>query len=540
MPLAEARFRRKETRRAAAPTRTIPRRSTVPYEYAASFKLTGRPGNIVEDVINISPEGVFIAVAIGYGFEEERGRAIEVPRPGAVPLAGLVVPGTIELDHIPQQALIEGFRVNQRLKDLLLQPVPGSLLSTLFERLKPPEDISFLFSFTDSGTGRELQDQPVHNLASLGKSNGERPFRPLAQPLSFLPRSTIRLQVIERSEGAQGTLFIVLFGYKLLAEGCPEVVARALSELGKLPAKAFGRPSPRIIPFDYVATFDLTGTPGNIVEDEISINVEGGFVATSLGYGLAVPEADVKIQPRGEEPTGAVEGNVTQETSPGAAVPVAGASVSLRNLATNTTQSSTTDSKGVFQVGSLVPGSYEISMATPGAVTARLNVDPGFTSTITIVFQTSGPPRVAQAQVTDLAQLPLHFFAPDALIDGIRIRPGFLRVAFQDNGSLAGALPRDLVDRLFERLNRVEDVSFRYMIFDTGTGRDWQNQPIHNVAGLGIANGDRPFKKFARPMFFLPRSTIRVRVEERFGRGRLFLVFQGYKILEAPPLGGGA
>ena len=41
-----------------------------------------------------------------------------------------------------------------------------------------------------------------------------RPFRMLAQPLTFQPRSTVRLQIVERSEGVQGTLFIVLYGYK--------------------------------------------------------------------------------------------------------------------------------------------------------------------------------------------------------------------------------------------------------------------------------------------------------------------------------------
>ena len=86
----------------------------------------------------------------------------------------------------------------------------------IIERLKPAEEISFLFSIVDSGTGRELQDEPIHNLASLGKSNGERPFRMLAQPLTFQPRSTIRLQIVERSEGIKGTLFIVLYGYKIL------------------------------------------------------------------------------------------------------------------------------------------------------------------------------------------------------------------------------------------------------------------------------------------------------------------------------------
>ena len=61
-----------------------------------------------------------------------------------------------------------------------------------------------------------------------------------------------------------------------------------------------------------------------------------------------------------------------------------------------------------------------------------------------------------------------------------------------------------------------------------------QNQPLHNIAGLGIADGDRPFKKLARSMIFQPRSTIRIRVEERFGRGTLFVVLQGYKFLSAP------
>ena len=70
-------------------------------------------------------------------------------------------------------------------------------------------------------------------------------------------------------------------------------------------------------------------------------------------------------------------------------------------------------------------------------------------------------------------------------------------------------------------------------MFDGGTGRELQNGLIHNIAGLGIANGDRPFKRFARPMVFFPRSTIRVTVQEHFGRGRLFLVFQGYKIAAA-------
>jgi len=112
-------------------------------------------------------------------------------------------------------------------------------------------------------------------------------------------------------------------------------------------------------------------------------------------------------------------------------------------------------------------------------------------------------------------------------------------VVLQDGGGLTTRLPVELVDKIFEPLNRADDVSFRYTIFDVSTGRELQNGLINNVAGLGIANGDRPFKKFARPMIFYPRSAIRVMVQEHFGRGRLFVVFQGYKLPGATTRGVG-
>jgi hypothetical protein len=60
-----------------------------------------------------------------------------------------------------------------------------------------------------------------------------------------------------------------------------------------------------------------------------------------------------------------------------------------------------------------------------------------------------------------------------------------------------------------------------------------QNVPLNNIAGLGSADGDRPFKRLARSIIFQPRSTIRIRIDERFGRGTLFIVLQGYKVLGA-------
>jgi hypothetical protein len=222
---------------------------------------------------------------------------------------------------------------------------------------------------------------------------------------------------------------------------------RSLHGVPACPTETVGSPSARVIPFDYVARFALAGRPGNRLEDEVAVNVEGGFVATAVGYGLEVDERRVPLS---------------------------------------------------------------TAVRAAGLPAATLD---------------------AKNDQVKLGALPLRVFPPSALADGIRIRPQFIRMAFDNNARLATALPVELLDHLFERLNRPQDVAFRYAMFDTGRGHDLQNRPLFNVAGLGIADGDRPFKRLARPMLFLPRSTIRVEIEERFGRGTLFVVLQGYKIL---------
>src|SRR5882724_1666662 len=446
--------------RRQAPVRNRPaerRGDVVPYDYGATFRITGRPGNVIQSVINTAPDSLFVAVAIGYGLEEDRGRALPFdPTAQQDVPAGTVRLGNLTLGDLPASALIEGFRVNPRFEPQVFgfgsaterrlsdDPVPEAQVrnGTFFQQLKPPAEITFLFSMLDSGTGRELQDEPVHNIASLGKSDGERPFRLLAQPITFLPRTTIRLQIVERSQDVLGTLFVVLYGYQIVgSSGCPELLTRRLTGPPACPTETIGNPSARVIPFDYVTTFQLTGEPQNQLESETTVNAEGGFVATSIGYGLLADERNVPIQP--------------------------------------------------------------------------------------------GPQLGTLENTFDLGLVKLRFFPTDALADGIRVRPDRLRIAFKDNGQLADKLPNNTAGELFERLNRPEDVSFRYSIFDSGRGRDLQNQPLHNIAGLGSADGERPFKRLARSIIFQPRSTIRIRVEERFGRGTLFIVLQGYKVLAA-------
>jgi hypothetical protein len=496
-PIHRARNRRADRwpRAGFAPAAAPGAASTViPFDQAARFELTGRPGNVLQDVITVGPDGIFVAVAIGYGLDEQRTEPTPLLR---LDRRDGVVPGDVTLGELPVSALLDGFRISQGLgrvvfdeedveprgrgaiaepvlSDNVLPPVHalGNAAGTarlLFESIAPPGDFAFLLSATDTATGRELQDEPTHSLASLGKSDGDRPFRMLAQPVTFLPRSSIRIQITERSERVLGTLFIVLYGYKVIAAGCPEPNVRQLRGPRACPVETIGRPNARVIPFDYVTTFRLIGQEDRLVEDEVSINSDGMFVATAIGYGLEVEGTDVLLSWENLEDVGvdALRANLRQN-------------------------------RAAFDAwNALAPAD----------------------------------PAKAQLPVIDLSSLPLRMLPTSALVDGVRIRPDFIRLAMTDGGDLSRAVPITIINRMFERLNDPADVSFRYSIFDSGRGVELQNQPIHNIAGLGIADGTRPFKKLPRPMVFLPRSTIRVRVEERRGRGTLFIVFQGYKVL---------
>jgi hypothetical protein len=419
--------------------------ASLPYDYAASFPITGQPGSVHESVINISPEGPFTACGVSYGFEQDRGQPIG----SFLPQGQQILPGQLKLGDFPIDVLMDGLRVGPRYLPMVLETTATAdgleftgrfaqtqLLSDVlnsspvFEQVQPPANFEFFFTIIDSASGRELQDQPAFNVAALGESHGRRPFRYFPCPVRFGARCSIRMQIVERTANVQGTLFIDLFGVqKSGACAAPVYEPRAADS--------------RVIPFDQVARLSLTGMKGNHLEDDVPINAEGGFFVTSIGYGLQTDEPEVDI-------------------------------------------------------------------ALP-----------------------QGPPATIDLTKVTLSRLP-----PNALIEGFRLAPGFLRLALDPAGGLNTALPSGLAGRVLESLNRPEDVSFRYSLFDSGSGRELQNQFIHNVAGLGSAKGERPFKKLMLPLHLAPRSTCRVAVDEHFGRGELYIVLQGYKLLEAAAAGG--
>jgi hypothetical protein len=198
----------------AAPTST---NKEIPYDYVANFKLQGRPGNRVQEVINISVDGAFVATDVGYSF-----------LPASLPAgAGSTT--------IPAISASLTRNTNALLTGLIQQVVnPVELILCLARQAC---GIDFKYSIIDSATGRELQNQPIHNIAGLGEPNGFRPFRPFAKPVLFMPRSTIRIEIIEVSVGSDtgysmygyndavtrqrvtSELQIVLHGYKMLGYG---------------------------------------------------------------------------------------------------------------------------------------------------------------------------------------------------------------------------------------------------------------------------------------------------------------------------------
>jgi hypothetical protein len=197
----------------------------IPYDYVATFTLQGKSGNRVLDVINISTDGAFVAVSIGYSFIPALTKHLTIESGASGTITWKLTTGALmtppsDLDGIDVDFLAARKSPSAELpasQDRLVNPV--ALLQCLLIKTC---GIDFKYSIIDSGSGRELQNRPIHNIAGLGKADGERPFRPLAKPMLFMPRSTIRIEVEEVSEGVlykDSLIYIVLHGYKTLNYG---------------------------------------------------------------------------------------------------------------------------------------------------------------------------------------------------------------------------------------------------------------------------------------------------------------------------------
>jgi hypothetical protein len=119
----------------------------------------------------------------------------------------------------------------------------------------------------------------------------------------------------------------------------------------------------------------------------------------------------------------------------------------------------------------------------------------------------------------------------EALRNGIKFNPEFVErmLLSLDGDEFDDASFLDAFQAVAAPLDRIQ---FKYSLFDGGSGREFQSEPILSTAGLGSPDGRRPFRYFARPIEFSPRSNIRLQINEVSDFiGELHVSLQGYKTL---------
>ena len=228
------------------PVVTTDAQRTIPFDYVFRFELVGIAGRVHSQIVDVSVEGMFTAVSIGYGvvaepvvreFGPQLPRIIALggaPNLGAQSFADVINAlgsalgegrGGAVVGPRTTAVLLNGIRLNPRFASLALAagggaPLSAATLERLFEVVPvPTEDIQFLYAIRDEASGREFQSEPVLNTAGLGIANGDRPFRQFARPMTFRPRSTIRMDVTELATTFRGLLHVSLHGYKVLGGG---------------------------------------------------------------------------------------------------------------------------------------------------------------------------------------------------------------------------------------------------------------------------------------------------------------------------------
>ncbi len=227
-------------------------RRLIPFDYQFQFDLQGR-GRVLRKSVAVSIEAAFTAVSIGYGVLPEVQAltfgpniadilspidATENPRLGQIPLSAVLLaaersfaklPGLSRDEPAAAAALRAGIQVNPDVAELALQdaPLEQRTLSRLFRLAgSASSEVQFLYALFDEGSGRAFQSEPLLNIAGLGVSNGDRPFRHFSPAIVFEPRSNISLEITEIGNFT-GKLYVALQGYKVLGgSGSPTAASR--------------------------------------------------------------------------------------------------------------------------------------------------------------------------------------------------------------------------------------------------------------------------------------------------------------------------
>lgn len=415
--------------RGATRTNAPPAVKTIPFDYVFQFTLLGQRGNKVQDVVEISTEGVFVALSVGYSLILDERRTPSAFGP------------VINQNTVLRAPSLVPFFSGGALNKLFINGAPGAEIAVLL-----------------------LDAPPITGIAALTDN----------QP-PILTTGTLR---------SDGTLLLAL--------------------------------DPVVSPGSKLLVWDRTN---NLFGQLFEI---GPSNTQTLMTPVIGPDPTTKQLPA----AGASEAHIYG---------TAGSSVDLTVLKGD---GSAPIRRNVITLGASFPFSPDAS-ASGAKEPLGSPLSPG---DLLIVGLTSPELLGVAFSVLDIPRVRLSNLSLGALAAGLEgsgadLTRGF-RLTSEANSLLAANLAIDQVaagtlGRIFETgAVAAEDVSFLYSLDASGTGREYQSKPIHNVAGLGIANGDRPFRPFAKPVMFEPKTSVRIQVEELSGpAGTLSIVLQGYKML---------
>jgi len=247
----------------------------------------------------------------------------------------------------------------------------------------------------------------------------------------------------------------------------------------------FGRPVAvpekprRTIPFDYAFRFDLKGEPGLVQNSKLEVSIEANFTAVSIGYGV-VPKAQPITFGLAPLPARQVRPPINIFSAP------------------------------MSEIIETLSAAFDEPVTFPTQV----------------IFAATNTPSSGRS----VARIELGPRTSAALQGGLRLNPEFSERVLLTGGD-------NLDERILQQAFQVvgappEQIAFKYAIFDEGSGREFQSDPILNIAGLGSPDGKRPFRYFARPIEFEARSVVRMEITELSAfQGELHISLQGYKTL---------
>jgi hypothetical protein len=336
----------------------------------------------------------------------------------------------------------------------------------------------------------------------------------------------------------------------------------------------------RTIPFDYAFRYELTGKPGNVINETVTVSIEAPFAAVSIGYGIVPkvtptkfgPEPELSrcidfrsaqtgLNPRNEQGVVFFDLDSTGQPAVNTVVTSSGQfrGLSIVNKLIMTLRSTTTaidltlvrigtatrveafNRNGTI-IGTVIVNSFQQAETLPirGTEIDRVVVTSNggalllkFCREIALVNIPLGDVlNSLEKKLEETSRVLKGETGPEAVLkNGFKLNPDIAEFALQNGGNIP--LDPSILRNLLQVVAAPpENIQFLYAIFDEASGREFQSEPILNIAGLGISNGDRPFRYFAKPIVFAPQSTIRMEVREvSDSQGELHVALHGYKVL---------